>query len=237
MKKATSRTADSRNFVPVSTMKALRQRHFGLVEDELKEAAPTKAAKDKATSITGRDGYIVPQALIYAIAHIQSLPSKEQEWSNMADMCAIARAHDASTMGAHAADVYAHTGPSGGTLAGRSPPRRLGFGLGRGIQRCPVRSSGRADQAKEDQPGHSGRSLTMNSRPLPEEPLLTPKEAATKLTMSVKTLMGHVRARRPRYINVARILVKLPSSPQAWSGKLRRAGGHRHPFTVLRDCQ
>ena len=42
----------------------------------------------------------------------------------------------------------------------------------------------------------------MNNRPLPEEPLFTPKEAAEKLTMSVKTLMVHVAAGRIRFINI-----------------------------------
>lgn len=42
--------------------------------------------------ITGRDSYIIHQALLYAIAHIQSLPDDNQEWNNMRDMCEIARA-------------------------------------------------------------------------------------------------------------------------------------------------
>lgn len=44
------------------------------------------------TSITGRDGYIQGQALIYAIAAIQNLPNEKQEYSNMIDMCSLARA-------------------------------------------------------------------------------------------------------------------------------------------------
>lgn len=47
----------------------------------------------KNTSITGRDGYIVPQGLLYAIGYIQSLPMERQEWSNMWNMCMIVRAH------------------------------------------------------------------------------------------------------------------------------------------------
>ena len=43
----------------------------------------------KNTSITGRDGFIVPQAMLYAIGYIQSLPEERQEWSNMLDMCMI----------------------------------------------------------------------------------------------------------------------------------------------------
>ena len=46
-----------------------------------------------ATSgVTGRDGYIVIQALLYAIARIQSLPADRQEWANMRDMCELVRA-------------------------------------------------------------------------------------------------------------------------------------------------
>lgn len=106
MKQITS-TADRRSTFPLSTVKALRQRHFGFLQSELSEATPTK---DKAASIAGRDGHIVQRALLYSIAYIQSLPPEEQELSEMADMCAIVRANDASTMGAHAANVCAHTG-------------------------------------------------------------------------------------------------------------------------------
>lgn len=42
----------------------------------------------------------------------------------------------------------------------------------------------------------------MSSRPLPDEPLFTPKEAAAKLNMSVKTLMSHVKEGRLRFINI-----------------------------------
>jgi hypothetical protein len=105
MKQITS-TADRRSTFPLSSVKAMRQRYVGHLRSELSEATPTQAAKDKAASIAGRDGHIVQRALLY----IQSLPAEEQEWSEMADMCAIVRANDASTMGAHAADVCAHTG-------------------------------------------------------------------------------------------------------------------------------
>ncbi|QFR32585.1 hypothetical protein [Ancylobacter sp. TS-1] len=47
--------------------------------------------KNAAKSITGRDGYFVNQALLYGIAHIQSLPDHMQEWNNMRDMCLIVR--------------------------------------------------------------------------------------------------------------------------------------------------
>jgi hypothetical protein len=55
----------------------------------------------------------------------------------------------------------------------------------------------------------------MYSRPLSEEPLLTPKQAAAKLSMSVKTLMEHVRTGRLRYIDIG-------------SGGVRK----RHRFTT-----
>ena len=45
-----------------------------------------KSAKLKSRSITGRDGYIMAQALAYAIEAIEHLPDKWQEWSNKEDM-------------------------------------------------------------------------------------------------------------------------------------------------------
>lgn len=42
----------------------------------------------------------------------------------------------------------------------------------------------------------------MTSRPLPAEPLMTPKEVAAKLGVSVKTLLAHVAAGRLRFINI-----------------------------------
>ena len=44
------------------------------------------AAKAELGGITGRDGYIVAQALAYAIEVIGSLPEDRQEWSNCEDM-------------------------------------------------------------------------------------------------------------------------------------------------------
>jgi hypothetical protein len=41
----------------------------------------------------------------------------------------------------------------------------------------------------------------VTDRPLPAEPLMTPREAAGKLGMSVKTLMAHVRSGQ-RFINI-----------------------------------
>ena len=37
-------------------------------------------------SITGRDGYLVLQALAYTILTIEALPEKQQEWSNKEQM-------------------------------------------------------------------------------------------------------------------------------------------------------
>jgi hypothetical protein len=37
-------------------------------------------------SITGRDGYLVLQALAYAIVTIEALPEAQQEWSNKEQM-------------------------------------------------------------------------------------------------------------------------------------------------------
>ncbi|WP_028713876.1 hypothetical protein [Paracoccus sp. J55] len=41
----------------------------------------------EGASVTGRDGYIAVKALVYAIAHIQSLPEDRQEYRDMLDMC------------------------------------------------------------------------------------------------------------------------------------------------------
>jgi hypothetical protein len=70
MKQVTSISADGRDIVPLSTVKAIRQRYFGLLRSEVAEATPAKVAKDKAASIARRDGYIVQRALLYAIAYI-----------------------------------------------------------------------------------------------------------------------------------------------------------------------
>lgn len=60
--------------------------------------------------ITGRDGYITGQALVYAIAAIQSLPEERQEHSNMLDMCDLARAtFEAATLAHVVAGVEHHT--------------------------------------------------------------------------------------------------------------------------------
>lgn len=51
------------------------------------------------------------QALVYAIAHIQSLPEEKQEFSNMCDMCIIARESNfAVFLPSHITGVFAHTG-------------------------------------------------------------------------------------------------------------------------------
>ena len=44
-----------------------------------------------ATPVPNRDDHITLQALIYAVACIQSLPEDRQERINMIEMCAIAR--------------------------------------------------------------------------------------------------------------------------------------------------
>jgi hypothetical protein len=44
------------------------------------------AKRSRSTqSITGRDDYIMSQALVIAIGHIQRLPQEQQAWSNMVD--------------------------------------------------------------------------------------------------------------------------------------------------------
>jgi hypothetical protein len=45
--------------------------------------------KPKPTSITGRDGYIIAQALAYAIVAIDQLPEERQEFSNQQGMRAL----------------------------------------------------------------------------------------------------------------------------------------------------
>jgi hypothetical protein len=49
-------------------------------------------------SITGRDGYIVAQALAYAILVIEALPNHSQEYSNCQDMKAIFEARVSEQM-------------------------------------------------------------------------------------------------------------------------------------------
>jgi hypothetical protein len=61
--------------------------------------------------ITGRDDLIEPQAFVLAIGYIQSLPPGQQSWSNMNDMCKIARAKFSSdSIAVHIADFYRRTG-------------------------------------------------------------------------------------------------------------------------------
>ncbi|GHA35037.1 hypothetical protein GCM10007989_33700 [Devosia pacifica] len=68
------------------------------------------ARTSRSTSVTGRDGYIVNQALLYAIAHIQSLPEEKQEFSNMCDMCAIVLSDLSAFTANQIRDVALHTG-------------------------------------------------------------------------------------------------------------------------------
>lgn len=49
---------------------------------------PIMSAPEAATN---RESYITLQALLYAVARIQTLPEDQQEYSNMANMCALAR--------------------------------------------------------------------------------------------------------------------------------------------------
>ncbi len=42
-------------------------------------------------NVTGRDGYIIANALMYAICTIQNLPEDRQEWSDMRDMCDLVK--------------------------------------------------------------------------------------------------------------------------------------------------
>lgn len=55
-------------------------------------------SKNNIAGITGRDGAVSAKALVYAISTIQSLPVERQEWSDMCDMCAIARTIDPTSL-------------------------------------------------------------------------------------------------------------------------------------------
>jgi hypothetical protein len=52
-----------------------------LVEDDMTAIAPD--------GVTGRDGYVIQKALVYAIEAIESLPPEHQEWSDCQDMKCI----------------------------------------------------------------------------------------------------------------------------------------------------
>lgn len=52
---------------------------------------PTSTTSANSTSMTGRDSVIMGKALVYAIAHIQSLPEEQQEFSDLCDMALLAR--------------------------------------------------------------------------------------------------------------------------------------------------
>jgi hypothetical protein len=58
--------------------------------------------------ITGRDGYIIRQALAYAIEVIAALPSEYQEYSNLCDMLAILHASTGTSMASHLREGAAH---------------------------------------------------------------------------------------------------------------------------------
>ncbi len=51
-----------------------------------------KRAKLNSQNITGRDGYIMAQALAYAIEAIEHLPDDWQEWSDKEDMKSLLNA-------------------------------------------------------------------------------------------------------------------------------------------------
>jgi hypothetical protein len=51
--------------------------------------------------LTGRDGYIIRQALAYAIETIAALPPEYQEYSNRCDMLAILYASTGALMAGH----------------------------------------------------------------------------------------------------------------------------------------
>jgi hypothetical protein len=63
-----------------------------------------------STGVTGRDAYITAEALIYAIAHIQSLPPEKQERGDMLDMCAIAKTRHRDLLPLLIDRVFLHTG-------------------------------------------------------------------------------------------------------------------------------
>lgn len=67
-------------------------------------------SKGTIEGVTGRDSYIQAKALIYAIAMIQSLPKDRQEWSDMRDMCAIARTIDPTSLANLIYQTQRHTG-------------------------------------------------------------------------------------------------------------------------------
>ena len=49
------------------------------------QAPATKAVNDAIRNITGRDGYIVGQALYWFVRSQQALPEEQFEWSNAED--------------------------------------------------------------------------------------------------------------------------------------------------------
>ena len=53
------------------------------------ETTRPRKAPDRPQGVTGRDGYIIAQALFCFIATEQAKPDHEQEWSNLQDAKAI----------------------------------------------------------------------------------------------------------------------------------------------------
>lgn len=65
----------------------------------MKDCCNTKRAhRRQGTSVTGRDGYIMAQALAYAILTIEALPEPQQEWSNKEDMKRLLDHHLSASM-------------------------------------------------------------------------------------------------------------------------------------------
>lgn len=62
-----------------------------MTSQDIITAAPAPTSDEADQSITGRDGFIQTTALLYAIAHIQSLPLDRHRWNDMADMCRLFR--------------------------------------------------------------------------------------------------------------------------------------------------
>jgi hypothetical protein len=63
-------------------------------------------------NITGRDGHVIRKALAYAIASIDSLPERRQEFSDRSDMLVLllALVPHAMDRDALAKEVESHTG-------------------------------------------------------------------------------------------------------------------------------
>lgn len=66
---------------------------------------------ENADGVTGRDKYIIGQALVYAIAYIQSLPREQQEPSSALDMFTLlVQGTNAAMIETHARTVREYHG-------------------------------------------------------------------------------------------------------------------------------